>query len=82
LHVVEYDGLVVSFADRADIVAWKLQAAVDNFGIQNRHLEDLARLHPSTAEISAARSWFATVEAPDSGFWLNLESILEGLSHG
>jgi hypothetical protein len=32
-------------------------------------------------EIEAARRWFATVETPASGFWVNLDAVLEELSH-
>lgn len=79
LNTVELGGLTVSFADRSDIVAWKLQAAVDNLGINNRHLDDLRKMQPAPEEVAMARRWFETVEAHQSGFWQNLETILEEL---
>jgi hypothetical protein len=79
LHSVTFGGLTVSFADRVDMIAWKLQAAVDNVGSRNRHLDDLRVLIPTSDEIDAARQWFETVEGPDSGFWVNLKTVLEEL---
>jgi hypothetical protein len=79
LHVVTYGGLTVSFADRTDMIAWKLQAAVDNIGLHDRHLEDLKVLQPNTDEVNSARQWFESVEGPDSGFWTNLKVVLEVL---
>lgn len=80
LVVQTYGGLRVAFAHRRDIVAWKLQAAVDQYGAQNRHLEDLRRLHPSADEIEAARRWFTSVEGSTSAFWSNLDSLLIDLA--
>jgi hypothetical protein len=70
----------VSYADRVDLVAWKLQAAVDKVGENSRHLHDLRALAPTAEELIAARLWFESVEMPDSGFWINLESALKELT--
>lgn len=77
-----FGGLTVSLAHRSDLVAWKLQAAVDNLGIHNRHLDDLKKMQPSGDEIEAAIVWFKTVELPSSGFWANLASTLEEVGGG
>jgi hypothetical protein len=58
LHSVEYGGLTVSDADRVDLVAWKLQAAVDKVGENSRHLHDLRALAPTAEELITARLWF------------------------
>lgn len=82
VHVVEYGALRVAFADRRDIVAWKLQAAVDRWGSEDRHLNDLRTLQPTRDEVDAARRWFETVETPASAFWTNLNALLGELGHG
>jgi hypothetical protein len=82
LSVRTFGGLRVAFAHRRDIVAWKLQAAVDQLGTRNRHLEDLRRLRPTNDELGAAREWFATVEGPASAFWSNLDSLLTDSEEG
>jgi hypothetical protein len=76
LSVRTFGGLRVAFAHRRDIVAWKLQAAVDQLGTRNRHMDDLRRLRPAEDELIAARRWFETVEGPDSAFWSHLDSLL------
>ncbi len=81
VHVVAYRALRVAFGDRQDIVAWKLQAAVDRWGTENRHLADLRRLQPTRSEIDAARRWFESMETPSSGFWQNLDAVLRELGH-
>lgn len=74
-----YGGLTVSFAHRTDLVAWKLQAAVDQLGGDERHLQDLLLLRPTADEIEAARAWYSTIEVESSGFWTNLATIVGGL---
>lgn len=71
-------SLRISFIDRYDQIFFKLYAAADSG--PGRHLDDLAELSPTEAELTAATLWiFRHDDSP--GFRFNLAQILTELGH-
>lgn len=71
-------SLRISFIDRYDQIFFKLYAAADSG--PGRHLDDLAELSPTEAELIAATLWiFRHDDSP--GFRFNLAQILTELGH-
>lgn len=74
-----YGGLEVLYADRHDLVAFKLLAAMENFTPGNRterHRHDLRRLDPRPAELKSALAWIELMVSPASASHRMLEQLL------
>lgn len=66
LDRLDYGGLVVWTTSRQDMISLKLYAAADQ-GARSRHMQDLAELGPTSAELVAAAKW-ARSQDPSEGF--------------
>ncbi|HWO71278.1 MAG TPA: hypothetical protein VNP94_11085 [Actinomycetota bacterium] len=69
-------ALTVHFADRFDLIHFKLYAMVDQGG--GRHETDLRALRPTPEELVAAARWARTHD-PSDGFRQQLEAALHHL---
>jgi hypothetical protein len=77
VHTYAYGpGLTVHFADRFDLIHFKLYAMVDQGG--GRHEGDLRALRPTPEELVAAARWARTHD-PSEGFREQLEAALAHL---
>lgn len=77
VHAYAYGpGLTVHFADRFDLIHFKLYAMVDQGG--GRHEADLRALRPTSEELVAAARWARTHD-PSEGFRQQLETALRHL---
>lgn len=74
-----YGSLEVHLPGRTDLIAFKLYAAVDQWGNRvNKHLTDLAALEPTAAELLDAARWTRTHD-PSDGFRGELKTVLKSL---
>ncbi|TVR12293.1 MAG: hypothetical protein EA401_09410 [Planctomycetota bacterium] len=73
--------LTVRLASRWDLVHFKVFAAADYWPGKTKHLQDLAALRPSSAELAAAESWVTTQDSSE-GFLPILEDLLHTLRKG
>lgn len=76
----DFGGLVVWLADRVDMVAFKLFAAVDQ-GPRSRHLQDLRELRPTRVELLVSARWTRTHD-PSPGYRVLLLATLDALDAG
>jgi hypothetical protein len=74
LETRTFGALTVRIASRVDQVAFKLFAAVDQ-GPHSKHVSDLRKLAPTSAELVAAARWCRTHD-PSEGF---RETLVEAL---
>lgn len=73
-EVRRFGTLTLHLASRTDQIALKVYAAVDQ-GPRSKHVEDLRRLDPSAAELTAAARWARTHD-PSPGFEQELRALL------
>lgn len=76
-HRRQWGGLVLHLADRRDQICFKLYAAVDQ-GPRSKHFEDLRRLRPTIAELTAAAAW-ARSHDPSETFESEMAAALRDL---
>jgi len=69
-----YGGLEVHLPARADLVYFKLYAAVDQ-GERSKHFADLHALAPTSEQLRSAARWTRTHD-PSPGFLGELQRIL------
>lgn len=74
LTTVRFAGLTVDLVSRADQIALKLYATVDQ-GPRSKHLADLRALAPSASELVAAARWTQTHD-PSAAFESDLRAAL------
>jgi hypothetical protein len=77
-EVRRYGTLDVHIPARADLVCFKLYAAVDQ-GPRSKHFQDLLDMAPSRAELSAAASWCRSHD-PSHGFESEMRAALDDLA--
>lgn len=70
-----YGALTVGLVDRYDLIFFKLYAAADSAGPHSVHYQDLLRLAPTPAELSAAVQWVSHQD-PSSGFATVLAQVI------
>jgi hypothetical protein len=74
-----YGGLELHLPGRTDLIAFKLYAAVDQWGDRvSKHLADLLALEPTAAELLDAARWTRTHD-PSDGFRGELLKVLKAL---
>jgi hypothetical protein len=69
------DGLVVWFAGLYDQVCFKLHAAADAYPLRDRHIDDLAKLDPTRADLITAAQWTLTHDASPGYRFLLIETL-------
>ncbi len=60
---LQFGGLWVGLVDRRDLIFFKLFAAADAVGPRSVHYQDLLKLRPNAAELTAAATWVRTQDA-------------------
>jgi hypothetical protein len=79
VSVRTYGSLEVHLPGRTDLIAFKLYAAVDQWGNRtNKHLADLTALEPTARELLEAARWTQTHD-PSQGFRGELVKVLGAL---
>ena len=76
IHWRRYGGLWIGFADRYDLIFFKLYAAADSEGPRSVHYQDLLALRPAQEELNAAATW-ARSQDPSPEFDQVLNQVLE-----
>lgn len=77
--IQQYSTLEVHITGRADLVAFKLYAAVDQSGFQtSKHFTDLQDIDPTTPELLSAARWTRTQD-PSEVFLGDLLKVLTRL---
>jgi len=74
----QYGSLDVHIPSRADLICFKLYAAVD-LGPDSRHFQDLEALAPTQSELSTAASWCRSHD-PSSAFETEMRAALVDLT--
>jgi hypothetical protein len=78
--IERYGSLIVHVADRVDLIALKLYAAVDQ-GPESKHFQDLLRLSPTAEELREGAAWCRTHD-PSKPFSTELNAVLRHLGAG
>jgi hypothetical protein len=73
----QYGTLDIHIPARADMICFKLYAAVDQ-GPRSKHFQDLQDMAPTQSELSAAATWCRSHD-PSSGFESEMLAALEDL---
>lgn len=78
IELRRYGALDIHIPARADLVCFKLYAAVDQ-GPSSKHFQDLQDMAPTRAELSAAATWCRTHD-PSGGFESEMRAALADLT--
>lgn len=65
VHLRRYGGLELHLPDRADLICFKLYAAVDQTERAQPHYQDLRAMNPTPDELLAAARWTRTHDPSD-----------------